>query len=337
MPLANNASNKIDLFTQILTTLPPETAHATALFALQRHRIWRTLAPLLRVDDPRLRTTLAGIPLRNPIGVAAGYDKNAECLPGLAALGFGYITCGTITESPRPGNPKPRLLRYPSDKTLVNSLGFPNKGVEYAARQIERALPHMGDTPMIASISGDTPEEIARCHHRLEPLVAAIELNISSPNTRGLRAFQQPAALSGLLALLNRDRRKPLFVKLPRYTEPTADRAIRKEDVLALARICVKRGADALTVANTLPIKDDSLAIGTGGLSGKPLLASTLAMIADIRAEVDDSITINASGGIFSDEDARATINNGADTAQIFTTLIYKGPNIVKQIIKILN
>lgn len=320
-----------------LTLLPPETAHAAALFALRRRRIWCALAPLLRVDDPRLRTTLAGIPLRNPIGLAAGYDKNAECLPALAALGFGYVTCGTITESPRPGNPKPRLVRHRRDEVLVNSLGFPNKGVDYAARQIKSALPHMGDTPIIASISGDTPDEIARCHRRLEPLVAAVELNISSPNTRGLRTFQQPAALSNLLATLNHDRRKPLFVKLPRYTEPTADDPMQKEDVLALAHICVEREANALTVANTLPVKDDSLAIGGGGLSGKPLLTSTLAMIADIHAEVGDGIAINASGGIFSGEDARATINSGADTAQIFTTLIYKRPNIVKQIIKILN
>ena len=210
-----------------LITLPPETAHVAALFAFRR-RVWRALAPLLRVDDPRLRTTLAGVPLRNPIGLAAGYDKNAECLPGLAALGFGYVTCGTITESLRPGNPKPRLVRYQRDEALANSLGFPNKGLDYAARQIERALPHMRDTPIITSVSGDAPDEIARCYRRLEPLVAAIELDISSPNTRGLRELQQSATLSDLLALLDRNRRKALLVKLPRYAEPPADSPMRR-------------------------------------------------------------------------------------------------------------
>ena len=192
----------------------------------------------------------------------------------------------------------------------------------------------MGHTPIIASISGDTPDEIARCHRRLEPLVAAIELNISSPNTRGLQVFQQPAALSDLLALINHDCRKPLFVKLPRYAELPANRTMRKENVLALAHACMNRGADALTVANTLPVKDKSLAVGAGGLSGKPLLAITLAMIANIRAEVGSDIAINASGGIFIGKDAKAAINAGANTVQIFTALVYRSPNVAQSMLK---
>lgn len=312
--------------------LPPEPIHAAALFALRRRRLWRAVAPLLRVDDPRLRTTLAGIALRNPIGLAAGYDKNAECLPALAALGFGYVTCGTITASPRSGNPKPRLLRRRRDKALVNSLGFPNKGLDHAARRIERALPHMDDTPIIASISGDTPHDIALCHARLEPLVAAIELNISSPNTRGLRPFHKPDALSQLLDRLNHDRAKPLFVKLPRYVDPQSTDGARKEDIRALARVCQEYDIDALTLANTLPILDSRLAVGAGGLSGKPLLPSTLRMIADIRAEIEDGIAINASGGIFSGEDALNTLNASANTAQIYTALAYRGPTAVRAI-----
>lgn len=312
--------------------LKPEPTHAAALFALRRCRLWRTVAPLFRVDDLGLRATLAGIPLRNPIGLAAGYDKNAECLPALAALGFGYITCGTITASPRPGNPKPRLLRRRRDRALVNSLGFPNKGLEHAARRIERALPHMGNTPIIASISGDTPDNIALCHTRLEPLVAAVELNISSPNTRGLRAWHKPDALSQLLNRLNHDRGNPLFVKLPRYVDPPSTDGARKEDILALARVCQEYDVDALTLANTLPVLDSRLAVGAGGLSGKPLLSSTLRMIPDIRAEVDDGIAINASGGIFSGEDALAALDAGADIAQIYTALAYRGPTAVRAI-----
>lgn len=286
------------------------------------------------MSDPRLQTTLAGIPIRNPVGLAAGFDKNAECLPALAALGFGYVTCGTITASPRPGNPKPRLLRRQRNKALVNSLGFPNKGLEHAALRIERALPHMGDTPIVASVSGDTPDDVAHCHARLEPLVAAVELNISSPNTRGLQAFQQPNGLSALLDLLNQHRRKPLFVKLPRYAEPPSVSSATKAEILALARTCIERGADALTIANTLPVRDSGLATGTGGMSGKPLLPSTLRMIADVRAEVGDRIALNASGGIFSGEDALAALDSGADIAQIYTALVYRGPTAVRAISK---
>lgn len=172
-----------------------------------------------------------------------------------------------------------------SATSAAQSLGFPNKGLEYAVGQIERALPHMDDTPIIANVSGDAPDEIAPCHARLEPLTTAIGINISSPNTRGLRTLQRPDDLCALLDALNRNRGKPLFVKLPRYADsPSADGA-RKEDILALARVCVERGVDALTVANALPIQNSKLVAGAGGLSGKSLLASTLTMIAEISAK----------------------------------------------------
>ena len=152
-----------------------------------------------------------------------------------------------------PESPNHACCTTDATKRWVNSLGFPNKGLEYAAHRIERAPPHMGDTPIIASVSGDTPDDIALCHTRLEPLVAAVELNISSPNTRELRVFQRPDALSELLKQLNCDRRKPLFVKLPRYVHPPSTDGAHKEDILALARVCLQHRVDALTLANTLP------------------------------------------------------------------------------------
>ena len=315
-----------------LFKLPPETAHATAHIALKCRPTWSAVAPLMRTDNARLQVDLAGIPLRNPIGLAAGYDKHCTSLPALYNFGFGYITCGTITETPRNGNPKPRIVRYPKDEAIANSLGFPSKGLEHAAQQLEQAQPHLGDAPIVASISGVTPDEIARCHARLEPLAAAIELNISSPNTLGLRVFQQPDALASLLDLLNRDRRKPLFVKLPPYLDLPSTGGEQKENVLALARVCVERGADALTLANTWPIRESRLAVGTGGLSGKPVFADMIQMVADIRAEVGDRIAVNACGGIFSGEDALAAIDAGANTVQILTSLIYRGPGIVRRI-----
>ena len=320
------------LIKPLLFNLPPETAQAAAHFALKQRPLWRAASPLLRTDNARLGVNLAGIPIRNPVGIAAGYDKDCEILPALSDIGFGYITCGTITETPRIGNPSPRVVRYPQDDALANSLGFPSKGLEHAARQLEQAQPHLGDAPIVASVSGVTPDEIARCHARLEPLAAAIELNISSPNTLGLRVFQQPDDLASLLDLLNRDRRKPLFVKLPPYLDLPSTGGEAKENVLALARVCVERGVDALTVSNTWPIRESRLAVGTGGLSGKPVFADMIQMVADIRAEVGDRIAINACGGIFSGQDALTAIDAGATTVQILTALIYRGPGIVRRI-----
>ena len=167
--------------------------------------------------------------------------------------------------------------------------------------------------------------EIVRCHKRLEPLTAAIEINISSPNTHSLRQFQQPEALASLIDKLNSQRRKPLFIKLPHANNDTT---------LILSRVCYEHGADALTIANTKSFNDNNLAVGMGGLSGKPLYNDTIKMITAIRAEVGDNIAINASGGIFTGQDALSAINAGATTIQILTALIYKGPIIARQISK---
>ena len=316
----------------LLFRLSPEAAQNAARLAFQQRHIWRAAAPLLKVDNPRLAVDLAGLPLRNPIGLAAGYDKDCEGLPGLASLGFGYLTCGTVTEYPRAGNPAPRVIRYERDDAIINALGFPSKGLEYAAQQLERAQPMLNGTPVVASVSGVAPDEILRCHRRLEPLASAVEVNISSPNTLGLRVFQQPDALSRLLDSLNDGRRKPMFVKLPPYLETPSIGSEQRDAVLALARTCAREGVDAVTVANTWLARDSRLAVGSGGLSGRPVFPDMLRMVADIRAEVGARLAINAAGGVFSGDDALAALRAGADTAQVFTSLIYRGPGIVKRI-----
>ena len=316
----------------LLFRLSPEGAQSAARFALKQRHIWRAASALLTLENARLEVDLAGLKLRNPIGLAAGYDKDCEYLPALEALGFGYLTCGTVTEAPRAGNPSPRVIRYPNDEAIVNSLGFPSKGLEYAAAQLERAQTALGDTPIVVSVSGVTADEIARCHRRLEPLAAAVEVNISSPNTLGLRVFQQPDALGRLLALLNDGRRKPLFVKLPPYLDLPSTGGEQKDMVLGLARACAEYGVDAVTAANTWPIRDSRLAVGAGGLSGKPVFADMARMVADIRAEAGGRMAINACGGVFSGEDALAAIRAGATTVQLLTSLIYRGPGIARRI-----
>lgn len=316
----------------LLFRLPPEAAQAVAHVALKQHQIWRAASALLHVENSRLEVDLAGIRLSNPIGLAAGYDKDCESLPALASLGFGYLTCGTVTEMPRAGNPAPRVIRYENDEALVNSLGFPSRGVEHTAMGLEQAQSRLNGTPVVASISGVAADEIVRCHRRLEPLATAIEVNISSPNTLGLRIFQQPETLRQLLERLNERRTRPLFVKLPPYVETPSIGSEQKDMVLRLVDMCVQNRVEAVTVSNTWPVRDSRLAVGTGGLSGRPVLSDMLQMVADIRATAGNGIAINASGGIFSGEDALAAIQAGATTVQILTSLVYRGPGIVRRI-----
>ena len=323
------------LLKPLLFNMPPETAQSAADFVLKQGFIWRKLAPIIRVRDHRLKVFFNGTWLENPVGLAAGYDKNCEFLPSLAALGFGYVIGGTVTESPRPGNPAPRILRYTRSESLVNSLGFPSKGLEHAAQRLERSRDSFGDTQVAVSVSGVTADEITRCHRRLEPLVDAVEVNISSPNTAGLRAFQEPVALADLLNKLNDGRQKPLFVKLPPYGlgDPThVSRSEARERIAALAGACVESGVNAITVANTWPVSDSRLAVGSGGLSGSAVFPDMLNMVSDIKAEVGDKIAINACGGISTGENVWQALKAGATTVQLLTGLIYHGPGIVRKI-----
>ena len=316
----------------LLFRLPPETAQSVAHLALKNHNVWRAASPLLRVDNSRLEVNLAGIRLSNPVGLAAGYDKDCESLPALTSMGFGYLTCGTVTEMPRAGNPSPRVIRYDSDEALVNSLGFPSKGVEHAAQKLRQAQPLLNGAPVVASVSGVATDEILRCHQRLEPFVSAVEVNISSPNTLGLRIFQQPETLRQLLCALNDQRSKPLFIKLPPYLETPTLGSEQKDIVLSLVDVCVEQGIEAVTASNTWPVRDSRLAVGTGGLSGRPVFDDMLQMVLDIKAQVGSRMAINACGGIFSGEEALAAIQAGATTVQILTGLIYRGPGIVRRI-----
>ena len=335
------------LIRPLLFRLPPETAQSAADLVLRQRFIWRALSPALRVRSSQGPVNLGGLKLENPVGLAAGYDKNCEFLPSMAALGFGYVTGGTVMESPRPGNPRPRLLRYTQEQSLINSLGFPSKGLEFAARQLEKAQGAMGGSPVVASVSGVTVEEIVRCHRRLEPLADAIEVNISSPNTAGLRVFQEPVALVELIGHLNDGRKKPLFVKLPPYPSPDVSSSTSmgrgteavnttagetRDRVLGLAEACVQQGVSALTVANSWPRQDTRLAVGTGGISGKLIFPDTLRMVAEIKAQVGDRVAINACGGIFSGEDAWRALRAGATTVQLLTGLIYRGPGVARHI-----
>ena len=313
----------------LLFSLPAEAVQKFAERTLLVTPVWKALSGASSPDDGRLRTRWCGIEVRNPVGLAAGFDKDCRILTSLAAWGFGYMVAGTVTLEPRQGNAKPRLFRDPDQESLTNALGFPGRGLQAAAQELTRARDRTGDVPIAVSISGTSADDVAQCHRTLEPLVDAVEVNISSPNTAGLRVFHEPEALAELLGRLNEGRGKPLAVKLPPYPEEDGPEA---EAVLSLARVCRAVGVDGLTAANSRPTEDPRLAVRRGGLSGRPIYERMLDLVRDLRNEVGTGIGINACGGIFTGRHAREALDAGADTVQAYTGLIYRGPSAVRRI-----
>ena len=320
----------------LLFTLPAEYAYHLGPDTLRLPMVWKALAAFGAFRSPDTPAEVAGIPLKNPIGLAAGFDKDCNSLPALSALGFGYLTCGTVTRDVRAGNPSPRLLRDPSREAIINSFGFPSAGLEVAARNLERGRERVNGVPIVASVSGTAIGDIVVCHRRLQPLSEAVEVNISSPNTAGLRMFHDARVLRELLDAINEDKTRPLFVKMPPFPTRETD-ADAHELILSLAETCVDAGVDALSVANTQPVSDDRLAVGAGGLSGKPILDDTIRMVSEVRARIGDAAAINACGGIFTAEDARRALDAGADTAQLLTGMVYRGPRVAVHMARGLN
>lgn len=293
------------------------------------------MQPIFRWRSQRLNIHLRNqqgshaLAFPNPVGLAAGWDKNCRAVGALRNLGFGYIVGGTVTPNPRRGNPRPRVVRDRPNDAVINSLSFPNEGiVRIAQRLIQiRRRDNSADAPLLVSISADDIEGFVSCLLSLQPLVDGIEVNISSPNTDGLRVFHDPKKFGKLLAELKSHRSKPLFVKLPRYKTQK-----EKDNVLHLARLCGQYGLTGLTVSNSRPVQDSRLAVGNGGLSGRPLLNDTLRAVREIRKEVGEDLIINASGGIFTGRDALDALEAGADTVQVMTALWYEGPAVSREI-----
>ena len=306
----------------LLFSLPPEAAHRVAQRMLGLPLPWRRIGGVVR--DDALAVTLAGIELRNPVGLAAGFDKTGRHLDALGRLGFGYVVGGTFTERPRSGNPKPRIVRIPERSSMVNAMGLPNPGAEAAAETLARVR---RTSPRFASLADQSLEEVLRTHALLEPHVDALELNVSCPNVSWGRDRDNEAHLGDLLRELGARRSKPLFVKLPPFRS-----AVEREVVLALAAIAHEGGAEALTCSNTRLIPEARLSTGAGGLSGADLFEGTLENVAAVRRATGGELPVNASGGIFSATDALACIEAGATTVQVYSGLIYRGPRIVREL-----
>jgi dihydroorotate dehydrogenase len=299
----------------------PEASHRLARWLLALPLPWGRLGRAER--DPSLELSLAGLRLANPIALAAGFDKTGRHVDALGRLGFGYVVCGTFTRRSRAGNPKPSIVRYPRRMSMTNAMGLPNPGAEAAARILAR---RPRPTPRVASIADEDVADARAAHRLLEPHVDAIELNVSCPNVSWGRDRDNEAHLAELLLALE-DRATPLFVKLPPFGSD-----VERDVVLALAEIARAGHVDGLVCSNTRPVREPRLAAGSGGLSGAPLLETTVRNVSEVRRSVGDDVSIAASGGISTSTDAIACIEAGATTVQVYTGFIYRGPGIVAEL-----
>ncbi len=311
----------------LLRLLPPESAHRAAIRCLP----WLPARNLPAL--PRLRTSLAGLELPHPIGLAAGFDKNGEAWAGLLRQGFAFVEVGTVTPRPQPGNPRPRLFRLHEDRALINRLGFNNNGARALAQRLAGRDRSRGVVGVNIGMNKDAADPAADFLQGLELLGGSadyITVNVSSPNTPGLRALQQRAALSRLLAALAPKRAgTPLFLKV------APDLAAADE--ADIAALCIEHEVAALIVSNTTIERPaglrSPLAAETGGLSGRPLFERSTAQLARMARLLVGRVPLIGVGGVATGADAYAKIRAGAAAVQLYTALIYQGPGIVARIL----
>ena len=327
------------LLRPLLFKLDAETAHRLTLYGLgvaQRSGLMRWVAE----PPAQLPVSAFGITFPNPVGLAAGLDKNAEHLDALAALGFGYIEVGTVTPLPQPGNDKPRMFRLPQHEAIINRLGFNNGGVDALVRNVQ-ASAYRGVLGINIGKNKDTPNEKAvndylACLHKVYAHASYITVNISSPNTQGLRDLQQEATLHKFISLLRAaqerlgsqaGQRKPMLLKIaPDLTETELD---------AIAEVLLRTGIDGVICSNTTvdhaAVADDPLGGEAGGLSGKPLFARSTAVLAGMHARLQGKIPLVGVGGILDGCDAAEKLDAGAALVQIYSGLIYRGPQLIAE------
>ena len=323
-----------DLALPLLRHLPPETAHRATLralkFGMAPHRP--------RPDPPSLAITLWGRAFPNPVGLAAGFDKNAEVPDQMLRFGFGFVECGTVTPRPQPGNPRPRLFRLAEDGALINRLGFNNDGLAAAAGRLRSRRKQGGIVGANIGKNRDATDDIADYVQgvtALAPIADYLVVNVSSPNTPGLRELQRKSAVAALIERLMAargsvmpDNPPPLLLKIAPDLAP--------QDRFDLAQASLASGIDGLVIANTTVARPATLespqAHEPGGLSGKPLLAPSTALLAEMYRLTGGKLPIIGVGGIASGADAYEKVRAGASLVQLYTALVYHGPGLVLRI-----
>jgi len=334
------------LFDLIFRRMSAESAHQAGFGAIRVAAKVPGLPAVLRrqllTDDPALRVTALGLDLPGPLGLAAGFDKDALAPDALAALGFGFVEIGTVTARPQPGNPRPRLFRLPADRALINRMGFNNAGSAAASGRLRARAeftPAGGPMAVVGVNIGkskvvteaDAIADYTTSATRLADVADYLVVNVSSPNTPGLRNLQAVEQLRPLLVAVRQsldeaaDRHVPLLVKIaPDLSD---------EDLDAVADLALELRLDGIIATNTTITRtglstpaDEVAALGNGGLSGPPLQARSLAVLRRLRARVGDRLVLIAAGGISSGDDAYERIRAGATLVQVYTAFVYEGP-----------
>lgn len=330
------------LLRPLLFSLPPEAAHDLAIATLARAG---KLAGLCCWKAKGKPVEVMGLTFPNPVGLAAGLDKNGEAINGLGALGFGFIEIGTVTPRPQPGNPKPRMFRLPSAHAIINRMGFNNDGVASLVENVKRAK-YKGILGINIGKNADTPieranEDYLACLSAVYPHASYVAVNISSPNTKNLRDLQGADALDVLLSELKK-RQDELAQVHGRYV-PIALKIAPDLDavqITAISDLLRRHRMDAVIATNTTLERDRVAHLRhgqeTGGLSGVPVRNKSNNVIRQLKAELKDEVPIIGVGGIMSGKDAQEKIAAGASLIQLYTGLIYRGPGLVKECVKAL-
>lgn len=293
-----------------------------------------------RVQDKPL--TVMGIKFPNPVGLAAGLDKNGECIHAFSAMGFGHVEVGTVTPRPQPGNDKPRIFRLKEANAVINRMGFNNKGVDYLVSQVQAAN-FKGILGINIGKNKDTPEENAKddylhCMRKVYNLASYITVNISSPNTPGLRSLQYGEALDELLSALKVEQ-KALAEEYGKYVPIAVKIApdLSEDEVKSIANSLIENEIDGVIATNTTLARDgvEDLKFGDeqGGLSGQPVKEKSTQLIKLLSKALDNKLPIIGVGGIASSDDANEKLQAGASLVQVYTGFIYQGPPLVKDIV----
>ncbi|MBK1668663.1 dihydroorotate dehydrogenase (quinone) [Rhodovibrio sodomensis] len=325
-----------DLGAPLLRRLPPERAHDLAIAALKRG-----LGPKLAGGDPAsLAVRAFGRDLANPLGLAAGFDKDAEAVAGLLDVGFGFVEVGTVTPRPQPGNPKPRIFRLPADRAIVNRLGFNSGGLDRADAHLGRyrrtgGRGVVGVNLGINKTSTDPQADYEAGLRRLSRYADYLAINVSSPNTPGLRALQGKDTLARLLGHLQAVRRELMADAPPALLLKIAP-DLSAQDRADIAEVALALELDGLIVSNTTMARPDGLQsparAETGGLSGRPLFEPSTELLAEMTRRTEGRLLMVGVGGVASGADAYAKIRAGASLVQLYTALIYDGPAAVARI-----
>ena len=326
----------------VLFRFDPERIHRWICILLKIPLVSKSLSFFCSYHSPSLRRTIAGLGFENPLGLAAGFDKNALLVDQLADIGFGFIEIGTVTPKAQAGNDKPRLFRLPQDEALINRMGFNNAGVEQVRRNLQRCRKkcliggNIGKNKLTPN--EEAVKDYSLCFESLFDLVDYFVVNVSSPNTPGLRDLQERQSLTELLTHLqnlNRAKKnaKPLFLKIaPDLTDTQLDDIV---EVVRQTKITGVIATNTTIHRESLQTDQDTISsAGSGGLSGKPLRDRSTEVIRYLSDRSDRSFPIIGVGGIHSAQDAREKLAAGATLLQLYTGFIYEGPGLIKRILK---